>query len=303
METVKYLLGGINLSGTLIRLFLVDGNPKGLRTIEISNMTIYATIFPRTKLKEFLNRDEAEKPGCYILLGENIDDPDRIKIYVGEGESVKERLKSHSSGKKQKDFWNEAIVFTSKDNYITKTQIQYLEAEIYKLIDETERAIFDNDQKPKSPILSEVDTAEMTQFLDAIKLILLSLGIDILESKKIKQKSKSEKEAVIYEFSIKDAKGKMRIEESDYIVLKGSTAVLDNRKSADSPIISLRESLIKSGVLKKDSMKNLLYFTVDYKFRNPSYAAAAISGGNQNGRESWKNKGKNLKEIELEEIE
>lgn len=32
-------------SGSLIRLFLVDGNPKGLRTVELSNMTIYATYF------------------------------------------------------------------------------------------------------------------------------------------------------------------------------------------------------------------------------------------------------------------
>ena len=31
--------------GNLIRLFLVDGSPNGLKTIEISNMTIYTTIF------------------------------------------------------------------------------------------------------------------------------------------------------------------------------------------------------------------------------------------------------------------
>src|SRR5690625_5102066 len=97
-------------------------------------MTIYATIFPRTKLKEFLDRKESERPGCYILLGENIDNPDETTVYVGEGESVDVRLKSHSHGEKQKDFWNEAIVFTSKDDYITKTQIKYLESELYTLI-------------------------------------------------------------------------------------------------------------------------------------------------------------------------
>src|SRR5690625_440795 len=145
---------------SLIRLFLVDGNPNGLRTVEISNMTIYTTIFPRTKLKDFLARNESKKPGCYILLGNSMENPDKTIVYVGEGESVDTRLKSHSRGGKQKDFWDEAIVFTSKDDYITKTQIQYLESEIYRLVRQAEWAEFENNQIPSSPKLSEVDTAE-----------------------------------------------------------------------------------------------------------------------------------------------
>ena len=108
------------MSGKLIRLFLVDGNPNGLRTIEISNMTIYATIFPRIKLKEFLNRSEAKKPGSYILFGNDINNLTETIAYIGEGDPVSERLKAHASGSSQKDFWNEAIVLTSKDDYITK---------------------------------------------------------------------------------------------------------------------------------------------------------------------------------------
>ena len=295
-------VGGIILAGSLIRLFLVDDNPKGLRTIEISNMTIYATIFPRTKLKEFLGRKESERPGCYILLGENIDNPDETTVYVGEGESVDVRLKSHSHGEKQKDFWNEAIVFTSKDDYITKTQIQYLESELYKLISETEKANIDNTQKPKSSNLSEVDTAEMTHFLSAIRRILSSIGIDILEPKKVKQNKEKPTEEIIYEFSVHDAKAKMKIEENQYIVLEGSTAVIDNRLSAKPPIINLRESLIKNGVFRKNKSKNLYEFTSDYKFNSPSYAAASIAGGAENGRKQWKYKGKNLNEMEREEL-
>lgn len=186
------------MSGSLIRLFLVDGNPKGLRTVELSNMTIYATIFPRTKLKDFLHRNESKKPGCYILLGEDIDNPEKLSVYIGEGESVDMRLKSHSSGEKQKDFWNEAIVFTSKDDYITKTQIQYLESEIHKLIYETGLIEFETNQRPNSPNLLKVDTEEMKQLLSVIRLILSSIGMDILEPKKINPEIKIEKEEVIY---------------------------------------------------------------------------------------------------------
>lgn len=79
------------MSGKLIRLFLVDGNPNGLKTLEISNMTIFTTIFPRNKLQEFLRRGESKKAGCYILIGDDIDNPDEKRVYIGEGENVGER--------------------------------------------------------------------------------------------------------------------------------------------------------------------------------------------------------------------
>jgi len=90
------------LAGSLIRLFLVDENPNGLKTVEISNMTIFTTMFPRTKLKNFLDREEAERPGCYILLGNNIDNPEETVAYIRESESVKNRLRSHADGKTKK---------------------------------------------------------------------------------------------------------------------------------------------------------------------------------------------------------
>src|SRR5690625_2087224 len=192
-------------------------------------MTIYTTIFPRTKLKDFLARNESKKPGCYILLGNSIENPDETIVYVGEGESVDTRLKSHSHGEKQKDFWEEAIVFTSKDDYITKTQIQYLESKIYRLVYQAERAGLENSQIPSSPNLSEVDTAEMEHFLNAIKLILSSMGINILEPKRIEMTEKVSTEEIIYEFSVNNAKAKMKIEEDKYIVLQGSTAVMKDR--------------------------------------------------------------------------
>ena len=79
---------------------------------------------------------------------------------------------------------NEAIVFTSKDDYITKTQIQYLESELYRLAYEADKVILDNTQRPSKPNLSEVDNSEMEQFIEAIRLIMSSIGIDILESQK-----------------------------------------------------------------------------------------------------------------------
>ncbi len=60
-----------------------------------------------------------------MLLGADEDDPEKKALYIGEGDPVLPRLKSHAINK---DFWTEAIVFSSKDDYLTKTQVKYLEA-------------------------------------------------------------------------------------------------------------------------------------------------------------------------------
>lgn len=291
------------MSGSLIRLFLADENPNGLKTAEISNMTIFATMFPRTKLKDFFDREEAKKPGCYILLGNDIEIPDKTLIYIGESESVDTRLRHHADGQNQKDFWDETIVFTSKDSYITKTQIQYLEAEMYRLVEEAGEVELANTQIPSKPSLSEVDNAEMEHFLNAICLILSSVGINVLDSKTVKsQSASSREEEIIYTFNMKKAEARMKIEEDKYIVLKGSTAVIDDRNSAGTAIKKMRASLIENSMLKINSDKELYEFTDDYIFHNPSYAAAAIAGGEENGRRQWKYNGKSLNEIESEEI-
>lgn len=291
------------VSGKLIRLFLVDGNPKGLRTVELSNMTIYTTIFPRTKLKEFLHREESQKAGCYILLGDELESSGEFEVYIGEGENVGNRLRQHANGAKQKEFWNEAIVFTSKDDYITKTQIQYLESELCRLVLETGNASVHNGNQPSKPNLSEVDTAEMKQFLEVIKLILSSVGINILDSKKKLRKSTEDtKEQMIFELTLKGAKAQMIIEDDQFVVLEGSTAVITHRPSASESIRKMRENLVDKNILKINSDGKYYVFEENYAFNSPSYAASAITGGHENGRRQWKYKGKNMNQLEAEEI-
>lgn len=261
-------------------------------------MTIFTTIFPRTKLNDFIQRKEAKRAGCYILMGED-ERTGETRLYIGEGEVVKERLRQHASGASQKEFWNEAIVFTSKDDYITKTQIQYLEAKLYELAEEVQ---LENNKKPTPPELSEVDTAEMKQFLDVIKLILSSIGITILETK-IQNVNQEEKEEEIFNFTIKGARGRMKIEDDRYVVLKGSTAIIEDRPSASQPIRKMRRKLLEEKVTELNEDQSFNVFKENYAFNSPSYAAAAISGGEENGRAVWKYKGKSINEIEAEEIQ
>lgn len=283
------------MSGKLIRLFLTDGQPNGLRTIEISNMTIHGTIFPRPQLDKFMMRDSARKPGVYMLLGADEDDPEKKVLYIGEGDPVLPRLKSHAINK---DFWTEAIVFTSKDDYLTKTQVKYLEAEIYALAKEAYRTKLDNAQIPTKPNISEVDKAEVNQFLDALKLLLLALGIDILEPRVLIEENMISIEK-IFDLKNKNALAKMAIINNKYVVLKGSTSVLDNRPSIPNLIVKLRQDLVDTGIVLNNG-NGFYTFMQDATFNSPSSAAAVIVGGAANGRKLWKHEGKMLKEIDKE---
>jgi hypothetical protein len=58
-----------------IKLFLVNGESKRLRTAELSNWTGKAVAGPRSELESVLAREESQKSGVYFLTG---NDPERV---------------------------------------------------------------------------------------------------------------------------------------------------------------------------------------------------------------------------------
>ena len=110
-----------------IKLFLVHGDAKRLRTAELSNWTGKAVAGPRSELDTVLARDEASKSGVYFLSGIDAESG-RPAVYVGEAESIRDRLRGHLD----KDFWNHVVFFTSKDENLTKAHIRYLEGPSYR---------------------------------------------------------------------------------------------------------------------------------------------------------------------------
>ena len=121
------------MAGRSIRLFLVDGSATGLRTAELGLSTIKALVVPRASLAQALqDREEIKRTGVYLLVGADRNNPGRKQIYIGEGDVVAVRLSSHAKDA-AKDFWEEAIVFTSKDENLTKAHVRYLEARLLRL--------------------------------------------------------------------------------------------------------------------------------------------------------------------------
>jgi len=274
-----------------IKLFLVHGDAKRLRTAELSNWTGKAVAGPRSELDGLLARDEAGKSGVYFLSGTDSQNG-KHSVYIGEAESIKDRLRGHLD----KDYWNNIIYFTSKDDNLTKAHIRYLEG---RLIDQAKlagRAQVMNGQASGSR-LPESDREDMEIFLERIHQLMPVLGADVLLPIGSTPSGNVEKQILYCE--IKGLKATGHLTPTGFLVLKGSQAVLKERASAHQYpyTIASRKRLIEDGTLAENGEH--LIFTRESEFSSPSAAATVIHGGSANGLLSWKNKyGKTLKELE-----
>src|ERR1700761_2063364 len=101
-------------AGRSLELYYIDGRPDGMLTAEMFNWTGHVLMAPRTQLAEALARIEASYAGAYLLLGER--DGEAL-AYVGEGEDISARIKSHDVNK---DWWTAAILVTTAGNKLNK---------------------------------------------------------------------------------------------------------------------------------------------------------------------------------------
>lgn len=279
--------------GKTIKIFLIDGDPNGRMSCELSNWTGKAYKIPRIKIKECTDRDDLMNTGVYLLFGKDEDGKDLV--YIGEAESILKRLNQHLN---QKDFWNETIVFVSKDDNLNKAHIKYLENRLHDIAQLAKRYKIENSIIPTQSSISESDRAEMEEFIENIKMLVNTLGHKVFDEKReLKPKQKHEI------FSIKSARGadgQGEPSSDGFVVFKGSKAAATIVNSMTASFIVLRQKLIDDGVLVD---KGEFYeFSDDYIFSSPSTAAVMVMGRNANGLTEWKQKdGKTLKDFENNE--
>ena len=282
------------MPGQLIRMFLADGIAEGIKTLEISNKTIFCTVFPRPMFNQFKVRKENNRPGVYILVGADAEN-ENIKIYIGEGDPVGPRLYSHYGAK---EFWTDAIILTSKDDYLTKTQIQYIESKLITLAYECGQVSLDNANTPQLPNISEVDEAEVSGFLDSILLLIKALGYNFFQSLSSISHDNTASSII---FEMKNTKnlahGKMQIINGKYVLLKGSVLVKDEVKSANNWVRNNRKKLFDNGMLNQQ-MDGTFLLNADVPYDSSSGAGSVVVGGNVNGLIVWKYNGQTLADYE-----
>lgn len=276
-----------------LKIFLAFGNPKRLRTAELSGWTGKAVAGPRSEFDEILKREESLSPGVYFLSG---IDPDTNKntIYIGEAECIRDRIKTHLS----KDFWNNVTFFITKDENLTKAHIRYIEGRLIEIAKSADRSVVINSQGSGAK-LPESDREDMEVFLEQMQQILPVLGVEAFVQTASKVRSEIEKEMLTCK--IKNVVASGYLTPNGMVVLSGSEAVLDERSSAKKwpSVMASRNKLVDEGGLIQQGDKYV--FVKDTEFSSPSSAAAVVHGGSANGLTAWVNSGgeslKNLQNV------
>lgn len=287
--------------GRSIRVYLVDGTPGGLLTAEIMNWTGHIVAAPRSDLAMLLRRPETSRTGVYLLLG---DDPETFGgsvAYIGEGDDVGTRLRQHARAEEQggKDFWDRAIVLTSKDANLTKAHARYLESGFIALAQQARRARLVNGTAPPPLPLPEADVSDMEYFIAQAKIILPVLGVNILRVPATA--AVTAPGAVPDPASVASPTFELQLRkegitaaareiDGEFTVLEGSRA-RSSRAGVQPAYQALREKLIQEAVLIPDHDGRTMRFARDQVFASPSAAAAVVVGRAANGRNDWKIQG------------
>lgn len=277
--------------GKKITLFLMDGTPEGRISCELSNWNGKAYRIPRSSIRKCSDRSDIDNAGVYILFGKSDNSDKEGLAYIGEADGIYHRLNQHLA---QKDFWNDAIVFISKDNNLNKAHIKYIENRLYETAEKAGRYALVNSNTPTRSTISEPDQAEMDEFIANIKLLIGTLGFKIFEPLFSQAESNPDQILYIQRPGI-NARG---VSSSDgFVILEGSRISKSTTSSCPNNYLNIREKMIESKVIIQDEEGFVV--TKDILLSSPSAAACIVTGRSANGLTEWKTEeGRPLKSLE-----
>lgn len=267
--------------GKTITYYLIDDDADGRIKCTYSNWTGIVLKLPRQLIKDSDDRAELNHSGVYMLVGKDNHIYVGQAIYKNDGSGVLKRLKQHLDDSK-KDFFSVALVITTTDNSLGATEISYLENALYNTLKTAGICTISNSVEPTIGNISEEKQSEMQDFLNTAKLMCETLGYFVFS--KPKDLVAISDDDMLY---FKNAMCK-RVEDG-FLVLKGSEVAKTYKDYTSKGVKKAIENakVDDNGILLEDMF-----------FNSSSYAAAFITGKNENGLISWKNKsGITLKEL------
>jgi hypothetical protein len=265
---------------------------------------------PRTELEECKKREHLKQSGVYFLLSQP-DDEEKPIAYIGQagirknGEGILYRLKEHIRNP-DKDYWTEAIAFTTVDNSLGPTEICYLEHKFYEIAKKANRYIVKNGNDPNPGNISEEKESELERFIDYAKIVMEILGHKVFDKltdnrKNLpspnSQKMSGTSETIFYlgHKQDKDEKTTGKRKSEGFMVFSGSHINEDISEHLPPCYKNLRAKY--AHLINGDSK-----LKEDILFASPSAASAFVLGKSSNGLTEWKTiNGKALKDIENEE--
>lgn len=277
--------------GKSINFYLMDGAPTGRIKCTLANWTGLAYKIPRSDLDLCKERSDLKQSGVYFLFGETDQTGDTV-VYIGQagarknGEGILYRLQEHKRDD-SKDYWTEAVVFTTSNNSFGPTEISYLENRFRNMAVNAKRYIVKNGNDPTSGNVTEEKESELEEFIDYSKIVMGTFGyklfeplVQVIDTISAQHNAEPLK---AHEFFIQrsGSNAKSRITSEGIVVLAGSiirnTLVPSCPDSAKNARMKYAEYISNAGVLGKDLL-----------FRTPSGAAAFVLGAPANGNIEWK---------------
>ena len=289
--------------GKSINLFLMDGEPSGRIKCTLANWTGIAYKIPRTALELCKERDDLRQSGIYFLFGTS-DQTGNNVVYVGQagarknGEGLLYRLQEHKRNP-DKDYWTEAVVFTTSNNSFGPTEISYLENRFCGLAIAAKRYDVKNSNDPTHGNITEEKESELEEFVDYARIVMGTLGHKVFEpivasSPTTEVAAVSDDEPILY-FNRTNLKATGRRTSEGFVVFKGSAVVSELQKSCPESVVKLRDRF-------KDKIDASHILAEDILFTSPSAAAAFVGGSSLSGNELWKTAdGVSLKHLEKTE--
>ncbi|ODA41851.1 GIY-YIG nuclease family protein [Desulfosporosinus sp. BG] len=293
------------MRGKSINLFLMDGDPNGRIKCTLANWTGVAYKIPRTELEKCKGRDDLSQSGVYFLFGSS-DQTGENTTYIGQagirknGEGILYRLQEHKRNP-DKDYWTEAVVFTTSNNSFGPTEISYLENRFANMAVAAKRYLVKNGNEPTPGHITEEKESELEEFVDYAKIIMSTLGHKVFEplAQIILASSATtpsdERGSLFFSIKRSGANAQARLTSEGLVVMAGSSIRKDSVPSCPDYVKSAREDnkeyIDKNGILQKDIL-----------FKTPSGASSFVLGAPTNGNVEWKTEdGKTFKEAEAAE--
>ncbi|WP_427137636.1 GIY-YIG nuclease family protein [Psychrobacillus psychrodurans] len=235
--------------GKTIQIFLPDGNPGGVKFVEVTNRTVQAILIPRSLLKDIKERPEVQNVALYFLFGDN-EEVSRTEVYIGEAEVGYERLKQHNVGK---DFWDVAVlvVTNNNQNQFTKADVKFLEHLAYTVAEEAGRYAI-NQTIPTNPFIPEWRKEDLLDVFETITLLLGTLGYPLFESYRGKSNGISttqDNDEELFYCSRRDSEAFGKWTEDGFIVYQGSKMASQSSPGFESKLDKHNEKFKNSWMM------------------------------------------------------
>jgi len=262
--------------GKNINLYIKDGISK----CTIKNWIGVVYIVPRILVEVGKQIDNLNRSGVYLLLGTTENEEEAV--YIGQADVRKnERGVLHRILEPHKsiDYWTESIIFTTVDNSLGATELNYLEYRLHEIALDADRCKVTNGGSPHKGNLPEEKEDEMEDFIDFIRLVVRTLGRKVFEPI-VSRVPENSIEDQIFHSKGKKASAIAKLTDDGIVVLKGSRLAEELTRSAPKQVKRLRAKY-------QDFINNSFVLAKDIRFTSPSAAAGFVGGASLNGYDYW----------------